>query len=82
MNLFTTFSWHQPTDRERLLLTTSSGISFSYADAWRESARIANFLTTIGLKPGNRITVQTSKSPQAVWLYLACLRGGFIYHPL
>lgn len=81
-NLFTTFAWGKPGDRNRLLLTTSDGSTFSYADAWRESARIANVLTDAGLKPGDRVTVQTRKSPQAVWLYLACLRAGFVYHPL
>jgi len=78
-NLFTTFAW---SDNERPLLTTSNGTTFSYADAWRESARIANFLSAAGLEPGDRVTVQAPKSPQAVWLYLACLRAGFIYHPL
>ncbi|MAF84263.1 MAG: AMP-binding protein [Gammaproteobacteria bacterium] len=82
MNLFATFSWGKPAGRERLLLMTHDGNSFSYADAWRESARIANYLTETGLKPGDRITVQVPKTPLAVWLYLACLRGGFIYHPL
>ncbi len=81
-NLFTTFSWGKSSDRDRPLLTTLDGTTFSYADAWIESARIANFLTTAGLNPGDRITVQAPKSPQLVWLYLACLRAGFIYHPL
>jgi len=81
-NLFTTFAWGKPADRERTLLTTCDGTTFTYTDAWCESARIANFLTTAGLKPGDRITVQAPKSPQSIWLYLACLRAGFVYHPL
>ncbi len=81
-NLFTTFAWGEPGDRDRGLLTVRDGTTFSYAHAQRESARIANFLTAAGLKPGDRLTVQAPKSPQAVWLYLACLRAGFIYHPL
>jgi len=81
-NLFSTFSWDGPADRDRPLLTTQNGTIFSYADAWRESARIANHLAATGLRPGDRITVQAPKSPRAVWLYLACLRAGFIYQPL
>jgi malonyl-CoA/methylmalonyl-CoA synthetase len=81
-NLFSTFAWDGPAGRERPLLTTQTGTTYSYADAWRESARIANYLTATGLQPGDRITVQAPKSPRAVWLYLACLRAGFIYHPL
>lgn len=82
LNLFSTFAWDGPAGRDRPLLTTPSGTTFSYADAWRESARIANHLTAAGLRPGDRITVQVPKSPRAVWLYLACLRAGFVYHPL
>ncbi len=82
INLFATFAWDKQASRERPLLTTQNGTTFSYADAWRESARIANYLTATGLEPGDRITVQVSKSPQTVWLYLACLRAGFVYHPL
>ena len=32
--------------------------------------------------PGDRISVQVAKTPQALCLYLACLRGGFVFHPL
>jgi len=81
-NLFTTFAWGNPADCNRPLLMTSDGTRFSYADAWRESARIANYLAASGLEPGDRITIQAPKSPQAVWLYLACLRAGYIYQPL
>ena len=52
-NLFTTFSWGTPADRERPLLTTRDGTTFSYADAWHASARIADFLTAAGLEPGD-----------------------------
>ncbi|MDH3977736.1 MAG: malonyl-CoA synthase [Gammaproteobacteria bacterium] len=81
-NLFATFAWDLPAPGERLLLTTPAGESFSYADANRESARIAHLLTGFGLKPGDRVTVQAPKSPQEVWLYLGCLRAGLVYHPL
>jgi len=82
LNLFSTFAWDGPAGRDRPLLTTPNGTTFSYTDAWRESARIANHLAAAGLRPGDRITVQAPKSPRAVWLYLACLRAGFVYHPL
>ncbi|MBT8444190.1 MAG: AMP-binding protein, partial [Gammaproteobacteria bacterium] len=81
-SLYTTFTAGFPRDRSRLLLRTLDGRSFSYADAESESARIACFLREQGLRPGDRVTVQASKSPQVVWLYLACLRAGLVYHPL
>ena len=81
-NLFAQFSSAFPDDLRQAVLITPEGGSFSYADAERESARLAHYLTASGLRMGDRVTVQAPKSPQAVWLYLACLRGGFIYHPL
>ena len=80
-NLFADFAGFAD-DLSRPLLTTPEGASYSYADAARESARLANYLNAAGLRPGDRVTVQAEKSVAGVWLYLACLRGGFIYHPL
>jgi malonyl-CoA/methylmalonyl-CoA synthetase len=81
-NLFASFSGAFPPDRGSPLMITPAGDVFTYADAERESARLAGFLRDTGLEPGDRVTVQAPKTPQTVWLYLACLRGGFIYHPL
>ncbi len=46
------------------------------------TARLANKLIDMGLQPEDRVTAQVDKSPQAVMLYLACLRAGLIFHPL
>ncbi len=81
-NLFARFSRHFPDDLSKVLLTTSDGTTYTYADALDESARLALCLSDLGLKPGDRVTVQVEKSPMAVWLYLACLRAGFVFHPL
>jgi len=63
-------------------LITNQGQSFSYADIQLEVARLASFITSLGLTPGDRVSVQVEKSPAALCLYLACLRGGFVFHPL
>ena len=81
-NLFSQFQACFPTDRSKTLLRTAAGTRYSYADAERESARLANCLTGLGARVGDRVTVQVEKSPQALWLYLACLRAGLVYHPL
>lgn len=81
-NLYSRFAAHFPVNRERVLLRTPGGTSYSYADAERESGRFANFIARLGLQPGDRVTAQIQKSPQALWLYLACLRAGFVFHPL
>jgi len=64
------------------LLVTEQDEIYRYADVDKESARLTNFLTGLGVKPGDRVSVQVAKSPEALCLYLACLRGGFVFHPL
>ena len=64
------------------LLVTDAGDEYRYADMESESARLARFLAATGVVPGDRISVQATKTPQALCLYLACLRGGFVFHPL
>jgi malonyl-CoA/methylmalonyl-CoA synthetase len=81
-NLYQQFETAFPADLQSTLLHTAGGRSYSYADARRESARLANYLVSLGASPGDRVTVQVDKSPQVLWLYLACLRAGLVYHPL
>ncbi len=81
-NLFAVFLRHFPDDHNTVLLSTPDGREYTYADAIDDSGRIARCLSDLGLKAGDRVTVQVEKSPEAVWVYLACLRGGFIFHPL
>jgi malonyl-CoA/methylmalonyl-CoA synthetase len=54
----------------------------SYRELHRESGRYANLLVTLGLRPGDRVAVQVEKTPQAVFLYLGCLRAGAIFLPM
>jgi malonyl-CoA/methylmalonyl-CoA synthetase len=81
-NLFTVFEQHFPEDQRCTLMHTPAGRSYSYMEALDETSRMARCLTDLGLEPGDRVTVQVEKSPEAVWLYLACLRAGLIFHPL
>ena len=54
----------------------------SYAEALAAARRIANALAARGVKPGDRVAAQTEKSPEAIFLYLACLATGAVYLPL
>ncbi len=81
-NLFAHFARAFPADRRAPLLVTPPGAAFSYADMEQHCAALAVRLAGLGLVAGDRVTVQVAKSPQAVWLYLACLRGGYVFHPL
>ncbi|GAA4329824.1 malonyl-CoA synthase [Pigmentiphaga soli] len=48
----------------------------------RGSARIANLLRSLGLPEGARVAAYVEKSPEALMLYLATLRAGYVYLPL
>lgn len=86
-NLYAHFQQHFPTDLNTTLLftegpPTENGRSVTYAEAEQSSARIANSLLQLGAAPGDRITAQVDKSAENLFLYLACLRAGLVYHPL
>ena len=68
--------------RDRALIETGDGRRLSYGDAFDLSARMAHVLVNLGVAPGDRVAVQVDKSPEAIVLYLACLRAGAIYLPL
>ena len=61
---------------------TTDGRAWTYGDMLATSARFANVLTGLGVKPGDRVAVQVEKSPEALMLYLACVRTGAVYLPL
>ncbi|MGI9329159.1 MAG: AMP-binding protein, partial [Gammaproteobacteria bacterium] len=54
----------------------------SYREMDDLSARYAGLLGALGLQAGDRAVAQVEKSPEAIALYLACLRTGVIYVPL
>ncbi len=81
-NLFKHFEYQFTKHAEDELLLTNAGTSYSYYDIDHESARLARFLVELGIETGDRVSVQVEKSPAALALYLACLRGGFVFHPL
>lgn len=81
-NLYALFASRFASARGAVCLEVDGGPSFSYADLDAESARYANLLVSLGLKPGDRVAAQIEKSAQAVFLYLGCLRAGLVYLPL
>lgn len=81
-NLFSNFQENFPDDLDGQFLITSKGRKVSYLELNDASARIANYLLESGASPGDRVTVQVEKSVESIFLYLACLRSGLVYHPL
>jgi malonyl-CoA/methylmalonyl-CoA synthetase len=55
---------------------------YTWRDLERASAMIANLLASLNLPPDSRVAVHTDKSVEALMLYLAVLRAGFIHLPL
>jgi malonyl-CoA/methylmalonyl-CoA synthetase len=54
----------------------------TYADLQAHTARYANALVALGVKPGDRVAVQVEKSPENLYLYLATVRAGAVFLPL
>ena len=81
-NLYASFQTIFSQHADKVALTTTTDITYRYSHLDQESARLAGFLSGLGIQSGDRVSVQVQKSPEALCLYLACLRGGFVFHPL
>lgn len=81
-NLYALLESRFPADRAKPFIEVPGARTWSYGDLEIESGRIANRLRSLGVAPGDRVAVQVGKSPEALFLYLACLRVGAIYLPL
>jgi malonyl-CoA/methylmalonyl-CoA synthetase len=66
----------------KILLETPDGRTLTYDDFFRIAARFAHALRARGVNPGDRVAVQVDKSPEALALYVACVRAGAVYLPL
>jgi len=80
-NLYHLFRNHFPADMGSTFLEHTRG-STSFADLDDQPARLCQTLKANGVTKGDRVIVQVAKSPEAVMLYLACLRAGAIFIPL
>ncbi len=81
-NLYDIFQRHFPADRSLPFIETEGGHVHTYADLEQACGRFCRLLATIGIGKGDRLAVQVEKSPQAIFLYLACLRSGVVFLPL
>ncbi len=81
-NLYTLFRSRFPQDLDDCWLETEDAKYYSWRDLERGTAKIANLFASLQLPPGSRIAAQVEKSPEALMLYLATVRAGFVYLPL
>ncbi len=82
MNLYALLESGFPKNREDCALETQEGLYYSWRDLDRATAMMANLLKSLKLPTGSRVAVQVEKSPEALFLYLATLRAGYVYLPL
>lgn len=66
----------------RPFLTIPGARTISYGEFDRLSNRLAQALVRSGVTTGDRVTAQTDKSPEAIALYIACLKAGAVFVPL
>ncbi|MBF0326163.1 MAG: malonyl-CoA synthase [Alphaproteobacteria bacterium] len=81
-NLYELFHSRFPADRTLPFIEVPDGPTWSYGQLEALSARYAHALVAAGTEPGDRVAVQVDKSPEAIFLYLACLRAGAVLLPL
>ncbi|MGY4830900.1 malonate--CoA ligase [Sphaerotilaceae bacterium SBD11-9] len=85
-SLFAALRGAFPHDLDRTAIETADGAGspafYTWRDLDRATAMLANLLDSLQLPAGSRVAVQTEKSVEALMLYLAVLRAGYVYLPL
>ena len=67
---------------DQMALETPDATALTYAGLFERSARAANALVGLGVRPGDRVAAQLDKSTDVIALALACLRAGAALLPL
>ena len=85
-NLFAALRDAFPADLDTIAVETADAgapaLRYSWRDLDRATAMIANLLQSLDIPRGSRIAVQVEKSVEAMMLYLATLRAGYVFLPL
>ena len=81
-NLFAALRAAFPADLDAVAIEADDGLNYSWRDLERATAMLANLLASLELPEGARIAVQVEKSVEAMLLYLATLRAGYVFLPL
>ncbi len=85
-SLFSLIEVSLPDDRTRIVLEapdrTRGPREWSAERLLTAAAQFASLFAELGLVKGDRVALQVEKSPEALAIYLACLRGGFVFLPM
>ncbi len=66
----------------RTFLQPNPGPGVTYTQTLARTGDLAAALVRAGVRPGDRVALQADKSPDTLFLYLACLRAGAVFLPL
>ncbi|MEZ7848627.1 MAG: malonyl-CoA synthase [Polaromonas sp.] len=81
-NLFAALRAAFSQDLNAVAVETEKGLLYSWHDLARSTAMMANLLKSLDLPAGARVAMQVEKSVEAMVLYLATLRAGYVFLPL
>ena len=81
-NLYAALRAQFPSNLDTIAVETDDGLNYSWRDLERASAMLANLLEGLNIPQGARVAVQVEKSVEAMMLYLATLRAGYVFLPL
>lgn len=81
-NLYAALRAQFPKNLHAVAVETDQGLNYSWQDLESASAMLANLLDSLAIPKGSRIAVQVEKSVEAMMLYLATLRAGYVFLPL
>jgi malonyl-CoA/methylmalonyl-CoA synthetase len=76
------FAAGRPADPQTVLLEVPGGQTLTYADVAAATARVGRALVSAGVTAGERVAVHVEKSPEALFVYLACVRIGAVLLPM
>ncbi len=74
------YAFSKNPDGPALILEGREDLSYRALEAYSEA--FAALLVSLGVQVSDRVLVQAGKSPEAVALYLGCLRVGAVYVPI
>ncbi len=81
-NVYSLFETRFRADEDAACLWLPDRDDWRYADLEDRASRAAGALVDLGVQSGDRVVTQTEKTPEALALYLGCLKLGAIYVPL
>lgn len=81
-NLFNLFEERFPKDLLQSFIETKDGKQYCYQDLINLTSSIASTLSNAGISKSDRVIFQVNKSPEAIFLYLACIKIGAVAVPL